>query len=277
MEDVLDEVAAGQPRLDHRARGVLLRHRQPGGAQDPGHGARRDRRARAVDVRARRRDRASRGSLRAVRRGRRRQPGQRARGPAARRADAREGASELLANPAGAEQVLGTDPETGRTIVAKNGRYGPYVTEVLGDDPPKGAKARTSSLFKTMSLDTITLDEALRLLTAAPRGRRRPGVGRGDHGAERPLRAVPQEGHGLALDRLRGAAAHDRPRRGAKPSTPSRSSAAGVARAGPLRELGPTPPRSSRSWSRTAGSGRTSPTASSTRRCARATRSRPSP
>jgi DNA topoisomerase-1 len=73
-------------------------------------------------------------------------------------------AKELLANPAGAERVLGVDPGTQLTVAARNGRYGPYVTEVLGDNPPKGAKAKTSSLFKTMSLDTITLDDALRLL-----------------------------------------------------------------------------------------------------------------
>ena len=74
-------------------------------------------------------------------------------------------AKELLANPAGAEQELGKDPETGRTVVAKNGRYGPYVTEVLEEDAPKSAKARTGSLFKSMSLDTITLEQALTLLT----------------------------------------------------------------------------------------------------------------
>jgi DNA topoisomerase-1 len=76
-----------------------------------------------------------------------------------------EKAQELLANPAGQEQKLGTDPETGHTIVAKNGRYGPYVTEVLPEDAPKSAKPRTSSLFKTMTLDSITLEDALRLLT----------------------------------------------------------------------------------------------------------------
>jgi DNA topoisomerase I len=74
-------------------------------------------------------------------------------------------ARELLANPAGAENVLGEDPETGRTIVAKNGRFGPFVTEVLEEDVPKGTRPRTSSLFKTMSLDTVTLEDALRLLT----------------------------------------------------------------------------------------------------------------
>ncbi|HEY8456826.1 MAG TPA: type I DNA topoisomerase [Actinopolymorphaceae bacterium] len=76
-----------------------------------------------------------------------------------------ERARELLKQPAGAEHVLGTDPETGHTIVAKAGRFGPYVTEVLPDDAPKGAKPRTASLFRSMSLDTVTLEDALRLLS----------------------------------------------------------------------------------------------------------------
>ena len=72
-----------------------------------------------------------------------------------------ERAEELLAQPSG-DRELGTDPETGLPIVARTGRYGPYVTEVL----PEGAKEkpRTASLFKTMSPDTIGLDDALRLL-----------------------------------------------------------------------------------------------------------------
>jgi DNA topoisomerase-1 len=76
-----------------------------------------------------------------------------------------EAAKELLANPAGAEHVLGEDPDSGRVIVAKSGRFGPYVTEILPDDAPKSAKPRTSSLLKSMSLDTISLDDALQLLT----------------------------------------------------------------------------------------------------------------
>jgi len=72
-----------------------------------------------------------------------------------------EKAEELLAQPSG-DRELGTDPDSGLPIVAKTGRYGPYVTEVL----PEGSKEkpRTASLFKTMSLDTIGLDDALRLL-----------------------------------------------------------------------------------------------------------------
>jgi DNA topoisomerase I len=73
-----------------------------------------------------------------------------------------ERAAELFDRPS-TDVTLGTDPETGYQVVAKSGRFGPYVTEVL----PEGAtgKPRTSSLLKSMSLDTVTLDDALRLLT----------------------------------------------------------------------------------------------------------------
>ncbi|WP_242454262.1 type I DNA topoisomerase [Bailinhaonella thermotolerans] len=75
-----------------------------------------------------------------------------------------EKAEELFSAPSG-DRVLGNDPVTGREIVAKSGRYGPYVTEVLPEDAPKDAKPRTASLFKSMSLDTITLEQALPLLS----------------------------------------------------------------------------------------------------------------
>ena len=74
-------------------------------------------------------------------------------------------AKELLANPAGEEIALGKHPESGLQIVAKSGRFGPYVTEVVPEDAPKGTKGRTGSLFKSMSLDTITLEQALQLLS----------------------------------------------------------------------------------------------------------------
>jgi DNA topoisomerase-1 len=76
-----------------------------------------------------------------------------------------EKATELLANPAGQEKMLGTHPDTGLELVAKNGRFGPYVTENLPADAPKSAKPRTASLFQSMSLDSIGLDEAIKLLT----------------------------------------------------------------------------------------------------------------
>ncbi len=73
-------------------------------------------------------------------------------------------AEKLLAEPSGDRQ-LGTDPESGLEIVAKSGRYGPYVTEVLPEGSPKSAKPRTGSLFSDMTLDTITLEQALRILS----------------------------------------------------------------------------------------------------------------
>ncbi|MGV0626089.1 type I DNA topoisomerase [Mycolicibacter minnesotensis] len=74
---------------------------------------------------------------------------------------------------------LGVDPQTGHEIVAKDGRYGPYVTEVLPAPPddddsgspakkgkkPTGPKPRTGSLLRSMSLETVTLDDALKLLS----------------------------------------------------------------------------------------------------------------
>ncbi|HYZ57480.1 MAG TPA: type I DNA topoisomerase [Streptosporangiaceae bacterium] len=75
-----------------------------------------------------------------------------------------EKAEELFSQPS-QDVVLGDDPATGRPIVAKSGRFGPYVTEVLGDDAPASAKPRTASLLKSMSLDTVTLDDALKLLS----------------------------------------------------------------------------------------------------------------
>ncbi|MCK1795143.1 type I DNA topoisomerase [Streptomyces sp. XM4193] len=77
-------------------------------------------------------------------------------------------AEELLAKPSG-DFELGTDEETGRPIIAKDGRYGPYVTEVLPEGTPKtgknAVKPRTASLLKSMSLDTVTLADALKLLS----------------------------------------------------------------------------------------------------------------
>ncbi|WP_277439344.1 type I DNA topoisomerase [Streptomyces sp. SPB162] len=77
-------------------------------------------------------------------------------------------AEELFAKPSG-DFELGTDPETGRPIIARDGRYGPYVTEVLPEDTPKtgknAIKPRTASLFKSMQLDTVTLADALKLMS----------------------------------------------------------------------------------------------------------------
>src|SRR5690606_35788807 len=81
-----------------------------------------------------------------------------------------EVALELLNAPK-EERVLGVDPDTGREIVTKTGRFGPYVTEIL-PEPPEGSKKprktvkpRTASLFESMDPTTVTLEDALRLLS----------------------------------------------------------------------------------------------------------------
>jgi len=90
-----------------------------------------------------------------------------------------EVAEELFSTPQEG-RTLGVDPGTGHEIVAKDGRYGPYVTEVLpkpDDDDgaaeqpakkgkkPTGPKPRTGSLLRSMDLQTVTLEDALKLLS----------------------------------------------------------------------------------------------------------------
>jgi DNA topoisomerase-1 len=94
----------------------------------------------------------------------------------------RELAEQLFSVPRDDGRSLGTDPATGHEIIAKEGRFGPYVTEVLpepaeapaatnGDKPktrkkaPAKAKPRTGSLLKAMTVQSVTLDEALQLLS----------------------------------------------------------------------------------------------------------------
>lgn len=76
-----------------------------------------------------------------------------------------EKVKELFTISADTGRELGKDPENGNTIIVKNGRYGPYFTEVLPEDAPKGTKPRTASLFKTMSIETASLGDALKLLS----------------------------------------------------------------------------------------------------------------
>ncbi|GAA2183076.1 type I DNA topoisomerase [Brooklawnia cerclae] len=154
-----------------------------------------------------------------------------------------EKARELLATPNGEERELGTDPATGHEIVARTGRYGPYVTEVLAVDESvpksKRPKPRTASLFKTMTLETITLDDALRLLDlprvvgadadgeeiSAHNGRYGPYIKRGDDS-----RTLPDE------ESLFTVTLDEALKLLAEPRTRGRRAAAA-----PLRELGADP------------------------------------
>ena len=120
----------------------------------------------------------------------------------------REYAEKLFATPQEGRS-LGVDPVTGNEIVAREGRFGPYVTELLPEPPAEaeepepavtpipvdeiesggtatktakktaakkapakkaakkatGPKPRTASLLKSMDLSTVTLEDALRLLS----------------------------------------------------------------------------------------------------------------
>jgi DNA topoisomerase-1 len=62
------------------------------------------------------------------------------------------------------DRDLGTDPESGEVISVRAGRYGPYVQ--LGKAAAERAdKPKTASLFKSMSIESITLEDAQKLLT----------------------------------------------------------------------------------------------------------------
>ena len=105
---------------------------------------------------------------------------------------------ELLANPAGEERELGPHPETGLPWWRKNGRYGPYVTEVLPEDAPKTGEAAHGLAVQVDGArhrDPRRRAEADVAAARRRQGRRR----RRDHRAERPLRPLPEEGHRLAL------------------------------------------------------------------------------
>jgi DNA topoisomerase-1 len=146
-----------------------------------------------------------------------------------------ERVEELLSQPD--NRPLGTDPEAGTEIVVRSGRYGPYVTEVL----PEGAeeKPRTASLFSSMSPETVTLDEALRLLSlprvvgeldgeevTAQNGRYGPYIKKGSE--SRSLEGEEQL-FTVTLEQARALLAEPPRRRGRR------------AARGPLKELGSDP------------------------------------
>jgi len=77
--------------------------------------------------------------------------------------------AELFKEAENDGRVLGMNPENGRDIVAMNGRFGPYVSEVISEEEQAGSKKKikpaTASLFKSMDLATVSLEEALQLLS----------------------------------------------------------------------------------------------------------------
>jgi DNA topoisomerase-1 len=147
-----------------------------------------------------------------------------------------ERVEELLSQPD--SRPLGVDPATGNEIVARSGRYGPYVTEVLPDDAED--KPRTASLFSSMATETVTLDDALRLLSlprvvgqidgedvTAQNGRYGPYIKKG---AESRSLASEEQLFTVTLDEARALLAEPPRRRGRGGST-----------RGPLKELGADP------------------------------------
>jgi DNA topoisomerase I len=72
-----------------------------------------------------------------------------------------EKAQQLIDAPPAQDRVLGAEPASGLDIIVKDGRYGPFVTLVDEGNP----KPKTASLFKTMSVETVSLDEAIKLLS----------------------------------------------------------------------------------------------------------------
>ncbi len=74
-----------------------------------------------------------------------------------------ERALEMVARAAEGDKVLGNDPASGKAISVKNGRFGPYVQ--LGDREEGADKPRMASLWKSMDPETVTLEEAVMLLS----------------------------------------------------------------------------------------------------------------
>jgi DNA topoisomerase-1 len=149
-----------------------------------------------------------------------------------------EKAAELLAAPSG-DRILGVHPEWSREIAVRTGRYGPYVTEILEEGSTE--KPRAASLFQSMSPETVTLEDALRLLSlprslgadpadgeeiTAQNGRYGPYVKKGTE--SRSLESEEQL-FTVTLDQALALLAQPKQRRGRGQAKP------------PLRDLGPDP------------------------------------
>ena len=178
---------------------------------------------------------------------------------------------ELIAANAGGPRQLGKDPQTGGRVEVRKGRFGPYVAlispeeEAAEQKKPTGKTARTTkqtgpkpkmaSLFKTMDPDTVTLEDALKLLSlprtvgsieltdaktgetsqatvTASNGRYGPYLTatKADGGTE--TRSLTDEGQIFTIDQAGAKVLFDQPKYGRR----SRSAAKP-----PLRELGTDP------------------------------------
>ncbi|MFP5332928.1 MAG: type I DNA topoisomerase [Acidimicrobiia bacterium] len=149
-----------------------------------------------------------------------------------------EKANELIDEQSRGDKILGTDPDSGLVVLGRTGRFGPYVQ--LGDvEEGSKEKPKRASLFKSMELDSLSLDDALKLLSlprtvgidpdgveiVALNGRYGPYIQRGDD--RRSLESEDQL-FTLTVDEALQLLAEPPRRRGQKA-------------AGPLRELGEDP------------------------------------
>ncbi|MBW0015733.1 topoisomerase C-terminal repeat-containing protein, partial [Mycobacterium sp.] len=163
-------------------------------------------------------------------------------------------AEELFATPQEG-RLLGVDPETGHEIVARDGRYGPYVTEILPERPededggsaakkgkkPTGPKPRSGSLLRSMDLQTVTLEDALKLLSLPRVVGVDPATGEeitAQNGRYGPYLKRGNDSRSLATeDQIFDITLDDALRIYSEPKRRGRQSAA----APPLRELGTDP------------------------------------
>jgi DNA topoisomerase-1 len=74
-------------------------------------------------------------------------------------------AIELLETQNAGDKIFGTDPESGLVVLGKTGRFGPYVQLGEQEEGSSKEKPRRASLFKGMEIDSLGLDDALKLLS----------------------------------------------------------------------------------------------------------------
>ena len=149
-----------------------------------------------------------------------------------------EKAIELVQHQNVGDKIFGTDPESGLTVYGKTGRFGPYIQLGEAEEGSK-TKPKRASLFKTMTMDELSMDTALQLL-ALPRtvgpdpegvdivalnGRYGPYIQRG---SDRRSLESEEQLFTLTVDQALALLAEPPRRRGQQA-------------AGPLKELGPDP------------------------------------